>query len=374
MLKTHVRQVQAVTLVDLSGKITLGSGDKVLHQIIDGLLVDGARKILLHVAGVEFIDSTGLGELVGGLRTVEGMGGALGLVCPEGRVYNSLSLAKLLPVFQVFSNEEEALTAFGGGASSAAAEVLYEKVDNIAVITLNRPRRFNALTRFMLEELRNAFATAGHDAAIRAIVLTGAGRAFCFGADAEELKSGETLGEALGLFQEVVRGMGSIGRPVIAAVNGFATGAGFDLALAADLRVVADRAKLSSAFVRFGLVPDGGSSLTLQRLVGRGRAYELMATGRVLDAEEARQWGIANRVLPAAEVVPAARLWATELARGPRRALARLKQLLDENVAADLPAALEVEARNQVACLKDAEFREGLEAYLAKREPDFLRH
>jgi 2-(1,2-epoxy-1,2-dihydrophenyl)acetyl-CoA isomerase len=136
--------------------------------------------------------------------------------------------------------------------------------------------------------------------------------------------------------------------------------------------VLSHKAKLASAFVRLGLLPDGGSTHRLQRLVGRGRAYELMATGRALDAEEALLWGVANRVVPHAEVVEYTRDWAEELARGPRRTLGRIKQLLDENASVDLSTALDNEAQAQAQALKDCEFKEGFKAHLARRDPDFL--
>ena len=135
--------------------------------------------------------------------------------------------------------------------------------------------------------------------------------------------------------------------------------------------MVSSKAKFASAFIRFGLVPDGGSTRTLQRLVGRGRGYEMMATGRALNAEEALSWGIANRLVEPGQVLEVTCAWAAELAAGPRRAVGRVKQLLSETSVTNLDEALEREREAQAACLKDAEFQEGLDARLNRRDPDF---
>jgi 2-(1,2-epoxy-1,2-dihydrophenyl)acetyl-CoA isomerase len=203
------------------------------------------------------------------------------------------------------------------------------------------------------------------------VVLTGAGRAFCYGADADELHEGEGALPTLELLQTAIRDLAELERPVIAAVNGFATGAGLDLALGCDLRVMSERAKLTSAFVRFGLVPDGGSTYTLPAAIGLARASEMVLSGQPIDAATALSWGLVNRVVPSAEVLPVALAWAGELAQGPARAMGRAKRLLRAGAASSLERALGAEAAEQELRFADAEFKEGLRAHAEKRPPRF---
>ena len=372
MFKFELREKDDVVIADLFGRLTLGDdGTKALHVLVDELLGSGRRNLVLNLAGMEYLDSSGLGELVGAFRTTQGMGGKMKVLSPRGRVYNTLSLARLLPLFEVFESEHECIASFRNHHAEPEREVLLAVRDHVALITLHRPKSLNALTRRMLSELVSALEAARAERKVRAIVLTGSGRAFCYGADAEELREGTGALPTLEMFQSVIREIASVPRPVIAAVNGFATGAGFDLALACDLRVLSEKAKLASAFLRFGLVPDGGSTHILPQLVGMARAAELVFTGRAIDAEEALRLGLANRVVPAAEVVDSAIDWAAELARGPYRAMGRAKRLLRTGPGLDLTAALQAEALEQRAQFEDAEFHEGLTAHLEKREPSF---
>jgi enoyl-CoA hydratase/carnithine racemase len=233
--------------------------------------------------------------------------------------------------------------------------VLYRFEEPAALVTLNRPRRFNALDREMLEGIDGAFVSAEATAACRAVILTGAGRAFCWGADLAALVEGgverapDLLRELLPRFQGVIRRIVESPLPVIAAINGFATGAGLDLALACDLRVAARRARLGEAFVLVGLVPDGGGTWFLPRLVGPAVAAEMALTGEPLEAERACDLGLVNRVVAAADLLPSSRALAKLLAERDRGALAETKRLLRANLARDLPAALEAEAEAQLA-------------------------
>lgn len=232
--------------------------------------------------------------------------------------------------------------------------VLYEFEEPAALVTLNRPRRFNALNEEMIEGIAGALVSAEATAACRAVILTGAGRAFCWGADLAALVEGgvdrapERLRALLPLFQGVIRRLAASPLPVIAAINGFATGAGLDLALACDLRLAARRSRLGEAFILAGLVPDGGGTWFLPRLVGPAVAAEMALTGEPLEAERARELGLVNRVVAAADLLPSARALAGHLAGRDREALAETKRLLRENLARDLPAALQAEARAQL--------------------------
>jgi enoyl-CoA hydratase/carnithine racemase len=232
--------------------------------------------------------------------------------------------------------------------------VLYEFEEPAALVTLNRPRRFNALNEEVLEGIAGAFVSAEATAACRAVILTGAGRAFCWGADlaalVEEGVEGapDRLRGLLPLFQRVIRRIAESPLPVIAAINGFATGAGLDLALACDLRVAARRSRLGEAFILAGLVPDGGGSWFLPRLVGPAVAAEMALTGEPLEAERAHELGLVNRVVAAADLLPASRALAELLSSRDREALAETKRLLRENLGRDLPAALVAEAAAQL--------------------------
>jgi enoyl-CoA hydratase/carnithine racemase len=231
--------------------------------------------------------------------------------------------------------------------------VLYEFEEPAALVTLNRPRRFNALDEGMLEGIAGAFVSAEATAACRAVILTGAGRAFCWGADLAALVEGGVeraparLRELLPRYQRVIRLIVDSPLPVIAAINGFATGAGLDLALACDLRVAERRARLGEAFAQVGLVPDGGGTWFLPRLVGPAVATEMALTGEPLEAERAHELGLVNRVVAAADLLPSARALAELLAGRDREVLAETKRLLRENLGRDLPAALEAEAEAQ---------------------------
>jgi 2-(1,2-epoxy-1,2-dihydrophenyl)acetyl-CoA isomerase len=255
--------------------------------------------------------------------------------------------------------------------------ILWKKEQGIGLLTLNRPRSFNALNRKMVEELLRTLREASVDPEIKVLILTGAGRAFCFGADIEEFQRAMTepnRDEALDLLsgvQEIIRQLTAMAKPTLAALNGFATGLGLDLCLACDLRIAAERAKLAEAFVSMGLVPDGGGTYLLPRLVGIARAAEMIFLGKPLTAAEALQWGLINRVVPNAELEKAAWEWAEELAKGPTLAIGLAKQALWKNLNQDFPSALRLEAQSQRTCLQSQDHREAVQAYREKRKPRF---
>lgn len=256
--------------------------------------------------------------------------------------------------------------------------ILWKKEGGIGTLTLNRPRSFNALNRKMVEGLLRLLPEAAMDPEVKVLILTGAGRAFCFGADIEAFEQAMTepkrdeAWDLLARVQEMIRQLTAMAKPTLAALNGFATGLGLDLCLACDLRIAAERAKLAEAFVSMGLVPDGGGTYILPRLVGIARAAEMIFSGKALTAAEALQWGLINRVVPNAELEKAAREWAEELAKGPTLAIGLAKQALWKNLNQDFPSALRLEAQSQRICLQSQDHREAVRAYREKRAPRFL--
>jgi len=255
--------------------------------------------------------------------------------------------------------------------------ILYKKEGGVATVILNRPRALNALNAAMIEEILDAVKKTAADPEVKAFILTGAGRAFCFGADisafspASENSAPDSLHALLNRSQEMIRRLAALPQPTIAALNGFATGLGLDLALACDLRIAAERAKLGEAFVTMGLVPDGGGTFFLPRLVGFAKAAEMIFTGEPLPASEAERIGLINRVVPSPDLEKSAQGLADKLARGPSLAISLAKKALWKNLHGDLDAALQVEAECQKICLESEDHREAVAAFFEKREPTF---
>jgi len=255
--------------------------------------------------------------------------------------------------------------------------IIYQKEARVARLLLNRPRALNALDEAMIEELRYALKTAAADSAVRVLILTGAGRAFCFGADVSEFRKAQEQGgraamEALlSKAQEIIQVLYEMPKPTLAALNGFASGLGLDLALACDLRIATDRVKVSEAFVSMGLAPDGGGTFFLPRLIGSGKAAEMIFTGEPITSQEAEKIGLINRVVPALELEKTVQDLAQKLAKGPSLAMRLAKQALKKNLGMDLVEALRVEAEFQKICLQSADHREAVRSYLERREPIF---
>ncbi|HEY8479636.1 MAG TPA: enoyl-CoA hydratase-related protein [Spirillospora sp.] len=254
--------------------------------------------------------------------------------------------------------------------------VLYDVTDGVATITLNRPDGMNALTAPMKELLRETLDRAAADSAARAVLLTGAGRAFCAGQDLRE--HGDNLAAGRGLddtvrrhYNPLVLAITGMRKPVVAAVNGVAAGAGASLAFACDLIVASDRARFATAFTGIGLAPDSGMSWTLQRLVGRAKAAELLLLGEPVKADEALRIGLVNRVVPADELAPASVELARRLAEGPTAAYGAVKAALDHAAVHDLASALEREAELQDECVKTNDHVNATEAFLKKQQPVF---
>ena len=254
--------------------------------------------------------------------------------------------------------------------------ILTETADGVLTITLNRPDVLNAVTRAMLREVQGVMRGAERDAAVRAIVLTGAGRGFCAGQDLNARSAGDGPPPSVGSslregYNVLVRQIRGIEKPVIAAINGVAAGAGMNLALACDLRIASDTAWFTQAFVKIGLVPDSGGSLFLPLLVGAAKAAELAFTGDRVDASEAHRLGLVNRVVPADALAAEAHALAARLATLPTRAIGLTKRAFNRAVMPNLDAVLEYEADLQEIAAATEDYREGVAAFLERRPAAF---
>jgi enoyl-CoA hydratase/carnithine racemase len=254
-------------------------------------------------------------------------------------------------------------------------DVLSKDEARVRWITLNRPETRNALTTGVNDSVREAVSSAPA-AGIRVVVLTGAGGAFSSGLDlrvaAEEGMDPEHIESRMRThFHGLIRAIRACPLPTIAVVDGPAAGFGCDLALACDLRLVSDRARFGEIFVKRGLMPDGGGTWMLPRLIGLGRAVELMLTGELVDAAEAHRIGLANRVYPAAQLESAAWDFARTLAAGPPLVHRTVKAAVEAASHSTLDEALEGEVRGQLRLLASQDFQEGVAAFLEKRPPEF---
>ena len=248
-----------------------------------------------------------------------------------------------------------------------------ETHNGVRAITLNRPDVLNAISAQLATELLDALREADRAEDVRCVVLTGAGRGFCAGADLREQTPGETrLGELLRTrYNGIVLRLRTMEKPVIAAVNGVAAGAGCNLALAADLRVASERASFIEVFTRVGLVPDSGGTWLLPRLVGIGRALEMMFFAEPVDAAAAERLGLVNRVVPHEELMPRALEWAARLGAGPTRAYGLIKRGVNQALSMSFADSLEYEAQLQEIAGRTEDHREGVAAFLAKRAPAY---
>jgi 2-(1,2-epoxy-1,2-dihydrophenyl)acetyl-CoA isomerase len=253
------------------------------------------------------------------------------------------------------------------------ATIRWEFADGVATLTLNRPESLNALNAEMRRELLAALKAASRDDAVRAVVITGAGRGFCSGAD---LRGGSAERDFRRVvtdeYNPLISAIRALPKPVIAAVNGVAAGAGVSLALACDLVWAADDARFLQAFVRIGLVPDSGSTRTLVRALGRHRAAQLIFSGEPLSAEEARAAGLVNVVVPPAELADAAHAAGARLAAGPTRAIGYAKRLINHAEDASLAESVAMEADLQELAGRTEDHAEGIAAFSEKRDPKFV--
>ncbi|MCU6762418.1 Probable enoyl-CoA hydratase echA8 [uncultured Roseburia sp.] len=253
--------------------------------------------------------------------------------------------------------------------------MILTKEDSIAIIQMNHPEAMNALEEELAAELLSAYKDVAEDPEIGAVILTGAGKAFCAGGDLKLLSRGFETAEAgydyMKSFREMVTLFMNMPKPTIAAVNGFAVGAGFCIAMQADLILASDQAKFGMAFANVGLIPDLAGMYTLPRLVGLHRAKELVFTGRTISASEAEEMGIVNRVISHDELLAEAKKLAVKLAAGPRVALRMAKNVMNDSVNMTLEQLLDLEPHAQAICFQSEDHKIGVKAFFDKEKPVF---
>ena len=256
--------------------------------------------------------------------------------------------------------------------------LLYEMKDGIATLTLNRPERLNALGDTLRDDLQDAVTRATDDPDVRVMIVTGAGKGFCSGGDVKAMSERKESGSGRPLLEKVAPGrdrtvlaLRDAPKPIIAAVNGAAAGAGFNLALCCDIRLASTAAKFSQAFVKRGLHPAWGGTYFLPRVVGTAKACELIFTGAIIDADEALKLGIVSAVHAPEELMPAALTLARKIADGPPIAIRLAKRGIYHNLECDLRQALEYETFAQNICYDTEDAAEGIRAFVEKRAPSF---
>ena len=254
--------------------------------------------------------------------------------------------------------------------------IALEKNEGIARIILNRPDAMNAMTPEMVDELEIAQKQVVNDVSIRVVILTGKGKAFCSGADFSLISSLIALDpkgifEGLRRIQDMATGFETMGKPVIAAINGYALGGGLDMALACDFRIAAKGAKMGEAYVKVGLMPDVGGSQRLPRLVGVAKAKEMIFLGDMVDAEEAERIGLVNRAVSKEDFDSEVNALALRLVSGPTAAIGQAKKAIHDGLSRDIRAGLNLEAYGQVLSMQTSDAKEGIASLLEKRAPKF---
>lgn len=250
----------------------------------------------------------------------------------------------------------------------------YEIKENTAWITLNRPDVLNAFNEEMTTELLNVLKAAGKDESVRCLVITGAGRGFCSGQDLKSHSGDEkrSLKDSLvRRYNPIIRRMRNTDKPIVAMINGVAAGAGCSLALACDMRVMAESAGLIEVFIRIGLVPDSGSHWFLVRNVGLAKAFELAALGDKIDAQQALELGLVNKIAPDDTLQKETEALAHRLAASPTRAIGLIKRALNKAVHSDLDSILEYESYIQEIASMSEDHHEGVKAFIEKRKPEY---
>jgi 2-(1,2-epoxy-1,2-dihydrophenyl)acetyl-CoA isomerase len=255
--------------------------------------------------------------------------------------------------------------------ADSSQKLLVSLQNGVKRITFNTPERRNAVDRETSERLRDAVQEAAHDAS-RVVILTGAADAFCAGADLAANPGGDDVTEFLRrVITPTIVALREMPKPVIARIHGAAVGVGCNYALAADIRIASTAAKFGQVFSKIGLIPDGGSTYFLPRMIGYPQAFELMVTGEIFDAQKALALGIVNRVVPFEELDAVVEEWAARLCSGPTLAIAGIKKALSYGETYSLAEVLDFEAITQKACHQSHDFREGVAAFREKRKPKF---
>ena len=258
---------------------------------------------------------------------------------------------------------------------SAYETVLYTVQDSVATITLNRPESFNAANEQLTTDLQNALADATNSADVRCVVLTGAGKAFCSGQDLKDAPTGDgkrSLRDSLERrYNPIIRAMQTMPKPIIAAINGVAAGAGLSLALAADVRIMSSNARLVEAFIGIALIPDSGATWYYTRMLGYAKAFEFATLNKPITAEEALQLGLVNSVAHPKAFGAAVQKLAVKYASGPTQTYGFVKSLLQKGMGSSLEEMLELEKEYQQRAGESADYREGVAAFVEKRSPLF---
>jgi 2-(1,2-epoxy-1,2-dihydrophenyl)acetyl-CoA isomerase len=250
--------------------------------------------------------------------------------------------------------------------------ISYETRGKTAWITLNRPDKLNAFNAVMHKEMAAAIKEAGKDDSVRALVITGAGRAFCSGQDLSESPEGADYSDILRKgYNPMVKALVGLEKPVIGAINGVAAGAGMSLALACDFRIASEKASFIEAFIHVGLVPDAGSMYFLPRLVGHAKAMELAVLGDKVNAAQAKEFGLVNKLVSEEDFVMEVETFAEKLAHMPTKAIGLIKRYINKSWESDLNEVLEYEAQAQKIAGESHDHQEGLAAFLEKRKPSF---
>jgi 2-(1,2-epoxy-1,2-dihydrophenyl)acetyl-CoA isomerase len=256
--------------------------------------------------------------------------------------------------------------------------LLFEKKNGYAIITLNRPDKLNAFNDELTFQLQDALKEAEKDTAVRAVIIAGAGRGFCSGQDlanrtfSDDSKQKPSLSDSIRRrYNPIILKIRRIEKPIVAAINGVAAGAGASLAFACDIKVAADNATFVQSFSKVGLVPDSGATFVLPRLIGLTKAFELMVTADKIDAQEALRLGLINRVVPGDQVMKEAEEWAAKLAQGPTKAFGLTKRAVNRSIFPDLEELLDNEAYLQEIAGRSDDFQEGVKAFMEKRSPAY---
>ena len=253
--------------------------------------------------------------------------------------------------------------------------VLYETNEGVAVITFNRPDRYNAVNQDLVDGISKSLDRAKNDQSIRAIIITGSGKGFCAGADMtvfeEDVTPEQRRNYIINQYQPLMRKFFELNKPIIGAINGTAAGVGAAFALACDLRVMSEKSALLYAFINIGLGPDGGASWLLSRQVGYSKAFEIAISGKKVMGNECLKLGLTNKIVDDQEILSEALCWAKKLAKKPTLAIGITKEDVFYSINNDLDKTIAFEAERQVLAFKSYDLKEGVTAFIEKREPNF---